>query len=54
MTKEQRAELEDLKHSISQPKRELVQIWRQIHRISPAQATKLAAIICRLEDFQIR
>lgn len=54
MTNKQREELEDLKHSISQPKRELIRIWREIERISPAQATKLASIIGRLENFQIR
>jgi hypothetical protein len=52
MTNEQKKELEHLKRELSQPKRQLIDIYRKVEEISPAQARKLDKIIERLEAFQ--
>ena len=52
MTSEQRREVERLKRELSQPKRLLIDTYRKMEALSPAQARKLDAIIARLEAFQ--
>lgn len=54
MTKEQREALAHLKHEVSSPKHDLLNILRQVENLSPAQASKLDWIIGLLENWQNR
>ncbi len=50
MNREQkRIEMEGWKHSVNEPKRELMNICREVERLSASKAKRLDSIIGRLE-----
>jgi hypothetical protein len=52
LTKEKKTRLKFLKSEINQPKHALIELEKELEKISPKEASKLSKIIWKLEAFQ--